>query len=127
MDVTTRRTQHRVYMRGYIRARVAAGLCAVCGDPRGTSPSVRYCETCRAKHAGHARRQRQLPDEKRKRVARESVRKALKSGRLVRPVNCEGCHLPKDGIQAHHKDYTKPREVDWLCPDCHGELRQVAA
>ena len=31
---------------------------------------------------------------------------------------CEGCGyaLP---VAAHHPDYTKPLDVEWLCVDCH--------
>ena len=52
------------------------------------------------------------------------VEKAIKKGVLV-PRNCEVCdaeYLFKDGrfaIQAHHADYNKPLDVQWLCQKCH--------
>lgn len=47
---------------------------------------------------------------------RDKVYKAIKSGKIIRG-NCEGCGKPK--AQAHHKDYSKPFEIKWLCPACH--------
>lgn len=50
--------------------------------------------------------------------AHEILRGALKMGILKRPTNCSVCG--KGGrIEGHHKDYTKPLEVDWLCKKCH--------
>lgn len=51
-------------------------------------------------------------------LARQAVMDALKSGRLIRPDECEECgkECKPDG---HHEDYDKPLEVDWLCKDCH--------
>ena len=43
---------------------------------------------------------------------------ALRDGRLV-PRPCERCGHAIN-VQAHHEDYTKPLEVVWLCPPCHG-------
>jgi hypothetical protein len=59
-----------------------------------------------------------MADKHEKRRAREAVKRAVKSGRLVRPKACEGCGyaLP---VAAHHPDYTKPLDVEWLCVDCH--------
>lgn len=61
-----------------------------------------------------------------KQKAHMAVRKAIALGQLVRPMNCEHCGLaPKatsDGrspIQAHHRDYSKPLEVEWICAKCH--------
>ena len=53
------------------------------------------------------------------------VRAALKSGELVRPDSCSRCGrsgVASDGrsiIQAHHHDYSKPLEVEWICSACH--------
>ena len=50
--------------------------------------------------------------------ARQAVSRAIKAGKLSRGpcVKCEAT----DKIQAHHPDYSKPLEVVWLCPKCHG-------
>lgn len=44
--------------------------------------------------------------------ARMAVRNEIRNGRMVRKP-CEKCGNPKS--QAHHHDYSKPLEVQWLC------------
>jgi len=48
--------------------------------------------------------------------ARERVRRALKSGRLVKG-KCEFCNSTE--VQAHHDDYSKPLDVRWMCRQHH--------
>ena len=55
---------------------------------------------------------------KRKHSARNKVRRALSSGVLVRPKECSRCGSLLR-LQAHHEDYSKPLEVEWLCVPCH--------
>jgi hypothetical protein len=50
--------------------------------------------------------------------ARWQVRRALKTGRLVRST-CEVCGSQR--VHAHHDDYSKPLDVRWLCPPHHQE------
>jgi len=49
--------------------------------------------------------------------ARTAVKNAIRDGRLVR-LPCK-CGNPKS--QAHHHDYSKPLDVEWLCFKCHRE------
>ena len=59
--------------------------------------------------------------------ARAAVKRALHTGKLVRPNLCEECSLPgpqsSDGrstIHAHHhRGYEHPLNVKWMCPTCH--------
>lgn len=53
-----------------------------------------------------------------KAAAREYVSVAIKEGVLTRPANCEKCHQ-ECKPEAHHEDYFKPIEVQWLCKACH--------
>lgn len=63
--------------------------------------------------------------------ARMIVRLAVGFGILKKPNHCEKCFSipPKKrsrGVKpwrlaAHHEDYSKPVEVVWLCPRCHGK------
>jgi hypothetical protein len=46
------------------------------------------------------------------------VHKAVREGRLQKPPACEWCNSPHR-ISGHHRDYSKPLEVIWLCPLCH--------
>lgn len=43
---------------------------------------------------------------------------AISRGKLKRPAQCEACgQLGK--VQAHHWDYSRPLDVQWLCMPCH--------
>ena len=46
------------------------------------------------------------------------VHRAVKVGILIKPANCSKCHK-KAKIHSHHKDYSKPLKVTWLCILCH--------
>ena len=48
-----------------------------------------------------------------------AVKRALRSGRLVRPDTCSECGS-EARLQAHHDDYSKQLDVRWLCSRCHG-------
>lgn len=50
--------------------------------------------------------------------ARSLVSSAIKCGRMVRKP-CEVCGSKKS--EAHHEDYSKPLEVNWLCRTHHME------
>jgi len=57
--------------------------------------------------------------------ARLEVRKAVMNGILIRPKRCPKCLSSKDRIQAHHHDYSKPLEIEWLCSRCHGKEHRL--
>jgi hypothetical protein len=65
---------------------------------------------------------RQLSECPEKIHARSAVARAIVAGRLIRSP-CEVCG--KSPAQAHHKDYSKPLEVVWLCQPCHGVVRRL--
>lgn len=54
--------------------------------------------------------------------AQTAVNNAVRDGRLMRPNLCERCNQPGK-IEAHHHDYSKPLEVEWVCQKCHSEDR----
>ena len=64
-------------------------------------------------NARHSRKYRIRYPEKAK--ARAAVRKALADGRLTK----EPCHCGETNVQGHHKDYSKPLDVEWLCSKHH--------
>lgn len=51
--------------------------------------------------------------------AHQAVWRGLRYGRLVRPEACERCGSAHRRLEAHHHDYAKPLDVEWLCPSCH--------
>lgn len=64
-----------------------------------------------------------------KQEAYRKVRSAIATGKLKRPRKCQRCgqHDIKcsDGrtrIQAHHHDYSKPLDVEWICIKCHAQI-----
>jgi hypothetical protein len=55
-------------------------------------------------------------------LAHTKVYKAVRDGALQRPDTCDLCGGSKPRIEAHHRDYSKPLEVDWVCTPCHNAL-----
>ena len=50
--------------------------------------------------------------------AHYAVRAAVLGGLLVRPDHCAGCSRAGP-VVAHHSDYARPLDVEWLCRRCH--------
>ena len=65
------------------------------------------------------RRVRRTPEGNKKQRARILTFLAIEFGILVRQP-CGACGNPK--VEAHHTDYTKPLEVQWLCKEHHKGL-----
>lgn len=61
-----------------------------------------------------------------KKRCHKMVHYAIDRGRMVRPTSCPKCGKQKD-IHAHHEDYSKPLEVQWLCSTCHVRLHKEIA
>lgn len=58
-----------------------------------------------------------------KKNAQNTLNKAVYRGRIQRPSQCSQCHhVSEQPIEAHHADYGKPLEVEWLCKTCHSAL-----
>ena len=78
---------------------------------RARSKAIRATPEFRAKWAKYVAANRN------KKRARSAVKAAIKKGTLTRPANCA---CGSDAlVEAHHHDYTKPLEVEWLCRRCH--------
>lgn len=65
---------------------------------------------------------RWLKKNKHKRKTHNAVFLAIKKGKLKKPRICSNCKHKVKYIFAHHKDYKKPLEVEWLCGRCHYEI-----
>lgn len=50
--------------------------------------------------------------------ARTAVSNALRDGKLTKEV----CPCGESKVEAHHADYSKPLDVQWLCIKCHTGL-----
>lgn len=64
-----------------------------------------------------AKAQRDRYPERRK--ARTVLGNAIRDGHIQRQP-CEVCGTTED-VEAHHRDYSKPLDVNWLCGDHHRE------
>ncbi len=76
-----------------------------CQDPRRKKKALEYQKTRRAKYPERFK-------------ARNAVSNAIRDGRLTRQP-CEVCGDIKS--QAHHEDYSRPLDVQWLCFKHHRE------
>lgn len=54
-----------------------------------------------------------------KAYAKGVIANLITAGKIVRPDRCPACGEIKFKIHAHHDDYSKPREIRWLCSRCH--------
>ena len=79
----------------------------------------RHMKNPRSRHLHNmavARHQRKHPERHR---ANQAVYMAVKKGKIIRPEVCPLCEgVP---VEAHHEDYSKPLDIDWLCKKCHTE------
>jgi hypothetical protein len=83
-----------------------------------------YCGNCRNEiNRKAAKKYADLsPEEKKKRVIRETTRRAVKKG-LIPWGPCDQCGSIHS--QIHHPDYNKPMEIRWLCSLCHGREQHL--
>lgn len=49
----------------------------------------------------------------------KKLRRAVKSGRIDKPLTCEVCGAEGVNILGHHEDYSFPLVPVWLCKPCH--------
>lgn len=59
-----------------------------------------------------------------KHLARQALNNAIKRGELARPLTCQACGGAKP--EAHHADYGKPLQVEWLCLVCHRRRHPIS-
>ena len=84
---------------------------------------LRYAQTPEGKEA--LKRAKKLWQDRNpvKRAAHIILGNAVKNSKIAKPEKCQRCGLePKRRhIHAHHNDYAKPLEVEWICVWCHIE------
>ncbi len=118
----------------YTHKRMADGHLNKCKECTKTDVQGNYADK-RVEKSTYERRRFQDPDRKQKMLeyqrqrrlrepeknaARAKVGRELKAGRIQK-LPCQTCGDPKS--QAHHEDYSKPLNVEWLCFKCHRELK----
>ena len=109
------------------------GICKPCAiarrikwarTPRGrslaTATNRRFFKTehgkkLKAKHC--LAYQRRYPE---KQAAHNAVFNAVRTGRLIKPSACAECGTV-GVVEAHHADYARRLDVEWLCQVCHNK------
>lgn len=98
----------------------AQGRCITCAEPAVTRAHCRV-HADRANAWGRRRwaNGKVAPE---KNAVRTRVWDAIRRGFLVRPETCSRCGVADPKINAHHEDYSKPLDVQWLCYRCHAAV-----
>lgn len=68
--------------------------------------------------------QQEIIQFKKRRYIRALTHSALKRGQIKKAEYCELCSKKDCTIYAHHVDYGKPFEINWLCSTCHGKVHK---
>lgn len=120
---------HDGFYRLQSAARGHATICKECHKARmralrRTNPEVQRRDRDRAKTPPVKARLRENTIRWRKEnpmayKAHTAVSNAVRDGKLTK-LPCEFCGDTR--VHAHHKDYSKPLDVIWLCPKCHHRL-----
>lgn len=90
---------------------------------RALAERLRQDPDYRKRKAAYARVYQSQPDVREKNKCRKLTRSAIDKGILVRQP-CQVCGEQK--VQAHHDDYSKPLDVQWLCVTHHAALHATA-
>ena len=70
-----------------------------------------------------ASRKKWLAQNPEKRAAHVILGNAVRDGRVYKPKSCSRCNSvpPRRWLHAHHHDYAKPLDVEWICINCHAD------
>lgn len=83
--------------------------------PRAIVSRLKYPEIAEKHREREAERKKRRPEMLR---AHGIVRRAVLAGKIT-PGPCEKCGAAGVKVHAHHADYSKPLDVQWLCVSCH--------
>lgn len=112
----------------YQRSECRACTCRRVREHRHATEQVREYDRKRAKQPHRKAKARKVtirwrtdhPDRYR---AQTAVGNALRDGKIEKKP-CFFCNTTKN-LHAHHRDYSKPLEVTWLCAKCHHRLHTL--
>jgi hypothetical protein len=78
-----------------------------------------YANLCRWRKENPDKVREQVQRYPEKRRARAIVARAIRDGKLKKGI----CACGSKMVHAHHEDYSKPLDVEWLCATCHAKKR----
>lgn len=113
-DVRENYRKNRDHYRAYEKKRFRE-------NPARREAAKIYSQTENGKKASAAARKKWLENNKDKRAAHIILGNAVKSGRILKPKECQKCRASGVRIHGHHHDYAKPLDVTWLCAPCHAK------
>jgi len=58
--------------------------------------------------------------------ANNKLRYHVDHGKIEKPDKCSACGTQGE-VEAHHEDYSKPLDVEWLCIRCHKKKHGLVA
>lgn len=90
-------------------------------DPKVKARHKRYQATEAGKESIKKTRRAWLNKNPVARAAHIILGNAVKRGDMVKPKFCSRCgkHDKSRNIHAHHHDYSRPLDVEWICAKCH--------
>ncbi len=92
--------------------------CPVCQEKYDRGRGNGYCQDCHNEYMRNWRpKYSQLTPEQQLRANCRSYANVYKRRGLLQQEACQCCGDPNS--EMHHKDYSKPLDVDWLCRQCH--------
>lgn len=81
--------------------------------------SQKWAKTSKGKSSSQRAYRAYIARQPERYAARFAANNAVKAGKLVKPPACQTCGWVTPHLQMHHRDYSKPLAVEWLCVLCH--------
>lgn len=94
-------------------------LCTKCNNTR----IKKYRKTKTGYKISYNALKRSIKKYPEKQLARNLLNKAVSVGKKSKPSVCGTCQQG-GRIEGHHKDYSKPLDVTWLCTSCHANYHR---
>lgn len=110
------RLEKREYYREYDALRFR-------NDPKVRDRHKRYQSTEAGRQSLISAKERYSKNNPEKTKARNAVNNAVRDGKIFKPDRCNRCghSVPSRILHAHHHDYSKHLDVEWICSPCHSK------
>ena len=86
--------------------------------PHRVKAREEYQKTVRGRKASGRAKAKWSRNNPERRHAQAILGHRVRIGEIIKPEQCQRCgRIAK--LHGHHHDYSKPLDVEWLCPICH--------